>query len=80
MNEGFGKDFYMKGNSVKRFGPVSEPLTLKTQKLLSSSPSRKSALIFWGATLGDAPNSLNRDMFKPFLLIDVARSIFWPRA
>ena len=25
MNEGFGKDFYRKGNSVKRFGPFSEP-------------------------------------------------------
>ena len=25
MNEGFGKDFYMKGNSVKRSRPFSEP-------------------------------------------------------
>ena len=25
MNEGFGKDFYRKGNSVKRSGPFSEP-------------------------------------------------------
>ena len=25
VNEGFGKDFYRKGNSVKRFGPFSEP-------------------------------------------------------
>ena len=25
MNEGFGKDFYKKGNSVKRSGPFSEP-------------------------------------------------------
>ena len=24
MNEGFGKDFYRKGNSVKRSGPFSE--------------------------------------------------------
>ena len=24
MNEGFGKDFYRKGNSVKRFGPFAE--------------------------------------------------------
>ena len=24
MNEGFGKDFYRKGNSVKRSGPISE--------------------------------------------------------
>ena len=26
MNEGFGKDFYRKGNSVKSSGPFSEPL------------------------------------------------------
>ena len=26
VNQGFGKDFYRKGNSVKRFGPVTEPL------------------------------------------------------
>ena len=25
MNEGFGKDLYRKGNSVKRSGPFSEP-------------------------------------------------------
>ena len=25
VNEGFGKDLYRKGNSVKRFGPFSEP-------------------------------------------------------
>ena len=25
MNEGLGKDFYRKGNSVKRSGPFSEP-------------------------------------------------------
>ena len=24
VNEGFGKDFYRKGNSVKRFGPFTE--------------------------------------------------------
>ena len=42
MNEGFGKDFYRKGNSVKR---SVNRRTLKTEKLLSSSPSRRSALI-----------------------------------
>ena len=32
MNQGFGKDFYRKGNSVKRFGPFTEPRrTLKTE-------------------------------------------------
>ena len=25
MNEGFGKDFYRKGKSVKRVGPFIEP-------------------------------------------------------
>ena len=25
VNEGLGKDFYRKGNSVKRFGPFAEP-------------------------------------------------------
>ena len=25
VNEGFRKDFYRKGNSVKRFGPFTEP-------------------------------------------------------
>ena len=42
MNQGFGKDFYRKGNSVKRFGPFIEPPD--SEKLLSSSPARKSAL------------------------------------
>ena len=42
MNEAFGKDFYRKGNSVKRFGPFSEPPDSETEKLLSSSPSRES--------------------------------------
>ena len=36
MNGGIGKDFYTRGNSVKRSGRFSEPL--------SSSPSRKLAL------------------------------------
>ena len=25
VNQGFGKHFYRKGNSVKRFGPLTEP-------------------------------------------------------
>ena len=44
MNEGFSKDFYRQGNSVKRSGPFSEPLDSDNAKLLSSSPSQKSAL------------------------------------
>ena len=46
MNEGFGKEFYRKGNSVKRSGRFSEPPDSEIEKLLSSSPSRKSALIY----------------------------------
>ena len=41
VNEGFGKDFYSKGKSRKR---SVNRRTLKTEKLLSSSPPRKSAL------------------------------------
>ena len=43
MNEGFGKDLYRKGNSVKRSGPFGEPPDSENEKLLCSSPSRKSA-------------------------------------
>ena len=43
MNGGFDKDFYRKGNSVKRSGPFSEP---PDSEVLSSSPSRKSTLSF----------------------------------
>ena len=52
MNEGFGKDFYRKGNSVKRSGDSVNRRTLKTEKLLSSSPSRKSAPSFWARFWG----------------------------
>ena len=43
VNEGFGKAFYRKGNSVKRSGHSPNCRTLKTEKLLSSSTSQKSA-------------------------------------
>ena len=43
MNGGFGKDFYGTSNSVKRSGRFSEPPDSETEKLLSSSPSPKSA-------------------------------------
>ena len=47
VNQGFGKDFFTKGNSVKSFGPFSEPLdSANCVKLLSSFPSQKSALSF----------------------------------
>ena len=45
VNRGFGKDFYRKGNSQWRGSRHSlNRRTLKIEKLLSSSPSRKSAL------------------------------------
>ena len=43
VNDGFGKDFYIKGKSVKRSGHSMNRRALKTEKLLSSSPSRKAA-------------------------------------
>ena len=48
---GFGKDFYRKGNSVKRSGPFSEPPDPKIEKLLSKSTSQKSAPIIRGQKL-----------------------------
>ena len=45
VNKGFGKDFYRKGNQWRASGHSLNRRNLKTQKLLSSSPSRKSALI-----------------------------------
>ena len=47
VNEGFGKDFYRKGKSQRRgSGHSLNRRTLKIEKLLSSSPSQKSALSF----------------------------------
>ena len=43
VNEGFGKDFYKKGNSMKRSWPFNEPLDSETEKLLSKPTSPKSA-------------------------------------
>ena len=48
MNEWFGKGFYRKGNVVKRFGPSKNRQTLKIEKSMFSSPSRKSSLTLWG--------------------------------
>ena len=72
MNEGFGKDFYRKGHSVKRLGHSLNCRTLKTEKLLSSSPSRKSALKntsnIYTVTLKTL-TSLNKEV-RPFFLGD----------
>ena len=45
MNEGFGRDFYRKGDSVKRSGHSVNRRTLNIEKLLSSVPSQKSQLL-----------------------------------
>ena len=45
VNEGLGKDFYRKGNSVKRSGPVSEPPDSENCKVAVLIPfNRNSAL------------------------------------
>ena len=44
VNEGFGEDFYRKGNSVKRSGPFNEPQDSETEKLLSPSTARNQLL------------------------------------
>ena len=56
MNEGFGKDFCRKGNSVKRSEPFSEPL--KTDKLPFSS-SRKAAPISRASDSRDGKRHMN---------------------
>ena len=45
VNEGFGKDFHRKCNSVKRSGPFSAPPASEDWKFAVLIPSRKSALI-----------------------------------
>ena len=60
MNQGFGKDFYRKGNSVKRFGRYTEPPDSQIFKLLSSSPSQKSALIMFDQPKPASYQSLGR--------------------
>ena len=87
MNEGFGKDFYRKGNSVKRFGPFSEPPGSETEKLRSKSTSQKSALkkipvgdtclsAFWNISLGNViggPGWLRQEKTLNFLWPKMAR-------
>ena len=44
VNEGLGKDFYRKGNSVKRFGPFTELPDSENRKVAVLIPFPKSAL------------------------------------
>ena len=41
VNEGFGKDFYRKGKSVKRFGPFTEPPDSENRKVAVLIPFPK---------------------------------------
>ena len=41
VNEGFGKDFYRKGNSVKRFGQFTEPPDSENRKVAVLIPFPK---------------------------------------
>ena len=43
MNQAFGKDFYRKGNSVKRFRPFSEPPDSEKWKVAVLIPFPKSS-------------------------------------
>ena len=45
VNEGFGKEFYRKGNSVKRFRPVSESLQTLNIEIFCAHPLPKSPLL-----------------------------------
>ena len=45
MNEGFGKDFYRKGNSVKRFGPFTELPDSENRKVAVLIPFPKNWLL-----------------------------------
>ena len=47
VNEGFGKDVYRKGNSVKRFEPFSEPLDSKTQSVAILAQGKQMGLLVW---------------------------------
>ena len=41
MNQAFGKDFYRKGNAVKRFGPFTEPPGPENRKVAVLIPFPK---------------------------------------
>ena len=45
MNEGFGKDFHRKGDSVKRSGPFSEPPDSENLFFAVPSPSPQNQLL-----------------------------------
>ena len=45
VNQGFGKDFYRKGDSVKRFGPFTEPPDSENWKVAVLIPFPKNQLL-----------------------------------
>ena len=60
VNGGVGKEFYRKGNSVKRFRPFSESPDSKNWNLVRSSPSQISQL------LPETPRQLDTLLGKHF--------------
>ena len=59
MNEGFAKGFYTKGNSVKRFGPFTEPLDSETESCCPHPLLENQLLNYAGSELPQGPFSEN---------------------
>ena len=69
VNEGFGKDFHRKGNSVKRSGPFSEPVAVQIQ-----SKKRKSS----GETLAPSTPTVDMEMLEKTSKTMSTMAILWP--
>ena len=74
VNEGFGKDFYSKGNSVKSFGPFTEPPDSENWKVAVLIPFPKiSSYKDLSRCSLKTLTSLNKEVrvtVRPFLLSD----------
>ena len=63
MNEGFGKDFYRKGNSVKRSGPFSEPPDSENWKVVVQIYRPKIGSYFSQGNFWSSELPLNKGLF-----------------
>ena len=74
MNQGFGKDVYRKGNSVKRFGPFTKPPDSGKFRLPVSRWDR------FRCTVEPSPGHIRCRVlpFSPASLFNLART--YPRA
>ena len=63
VNEGTGREFDRKGNSLKRFRPFSESPDSKNRNFLLSSPSQISAPRFWVPTVSRGKTHKNLKLF-----------------